>query len=173
MWTPNKNSSIWSPKNIKQVNSSGIESGFEWIKSTKNIQFIFNGRYQLVRSINTKTYENIENVLGKQLPYTPYNTGFVQLRTLYKKWEMNGNLNYSDFRFTTSDNSPDYILDSYYLINLNIAYHLIAKKHDMDVLFQINNIANKTYQTMENRPMPLRNYQLKINYKIKYDKIKS
>lgn len=173
MWTPNKNSSIWSPKNIKQVNSSGIESGFEWIKSTKNIQFIFNGRYQLVRSINTKTYENTENVLGKQLPYTPYNTGFVQLRTLYKKWEMNGNLNYSDFRFTTSDNSPEYILDSYYLINLNIAYHLTAKKHDMDVLFQINNIANKTYQTMENRPMPLRNYQLKINYKIKYDKIKS
>ncbi len=173
MWTPSQNSSIWTPKNIKQVISTGIESGFEWIKSTKKIQYIINGRYQLVKSTNTKTHEHLENVIGKQLPYTPYNTGFLQLKTLFKKWELNGILNYNDFRFTTSDNSPDYILDSYYLINLNFGYHVKSKNHDMTVFFQLNNVSNNAYQIMENRPMPLRNYQLKINYKIKYDKIKS
>lgn len=173
MWSPSQFSSIWTPKNIKQVNSTGIESGFEWILSSKKIQYMINGRYQLVKSINTKTYEFLDNVTGKQMPYIPYNTGFAQLKLLYKNWELNSNFNFNDFRFTTSDNSPNYILDSYCLYNQSIGYHLKHKTHDVTLVFLINNITNKTYQILENRPMPLRNYQLKINYKIKYDKIKS
>jgi outer membrane receptor protein involved in Fe transport len=58
------------------------------------------------------------------------------------------------------------------LHNLSLAYQLNFNKVSIDLQFQINNLANTSYQVLAARPMPGINYRggLVFNFKTNYGK---
>ena len=77
--------------------------------------------------------------------------------SLYYQFLFNGKV------YTSSDNFYD--LDSYWISSAGLQYDF-GKKKNINVLFQVFNIENKEYQNVLSRPMPGRNYNLSINFKL-------
>ncbi len=170
MWVPDANGN-WSANNARQVESRGVELSAEYGKAFyRHHAFKLFGRYQYVSSINTKVYQADETSLNKQLFYTPMHTGFTQLRYSFRKLQFNFGAVYTGSRYTTADNDPVYMLPGYMIFNSGLAYAFTYKKHSSSLLFTVNNLGNATYQVVQNRPMPLRNYQVTLKININYEK---
>lgn len=171
LWTPDPVSQIWRANNAKSVRSSGIELSSEYRHKFSDFHDLkVFGRYQFVRSINTQVYQSDSSALGKQLFYTPLNTASLQAQYRFKSVLYNLGLVYTGSVFTTADNTLDNQLPAYAIVNSSLAYAFKYKKHAAELSFKVLNLTNRTYQVMENRPMPLRNYQIAIKFNINYDK---
>lgn len=170
LWSPDPSSQIWRASNAKTVESKGIELASEYKLTFSKFHHVkFFGRYQFVRSVNSKVYLYDSSSLGKQLFYTPQHTGFIQMRYQYGNLRFSLGSVYTGSVFTTADNTSDNVLAAYTIFNTAISYQLNYKKHMSILSFSVNNIGNKTYQVIENRPMPLRNYQISIKFNINYE----
>ena len=66
--------------------------------------------------------------------------------------------------FTQSDNNPHQIVDWYVVSNIDVAYRLgnIVK---YTLGFKVLNLTNEKYQSVENRPLPGRNFNLYLTFK--------
>ncbi len=171
LWTPDPVSQIWKANNAKSVRSSGLELSTEYRYKFSNWHDLkFFGRYQFVRSINTQVYSHDSTALGKQLFYTPVNTASLQAQYRIKSFFLNIGMNYTGSVFTTADNAIDNQLPAYVLFNSTLAYAFNFKNHSGELSIKVLNLTNKTYQVMENRPMPLRNFQIAFKFNINYDK---
>lgn len=170
LWTPDPVSQIWRASNAKTVSSKGIELAAEYKLAFSKWHFLkFSGRYQFVKSINTDVYLQDSSAYHKQLFYTPLHTGFSQINYHYKHLSCNLGAVYTGSVFTTADNNPFEVLPAYCVINTSLSYLFSVKKHQALVTFSVFNLNNATYQVMQNRPMPLRNYQLSIKFNINHD----
>lgn len=169
MWQPSASVSYWSAMNARQVESKGIELAGEYQQQWGHHHLVVAARYQFVRSINTKVDSTNENNLGKQLFYTPLHTGLVRVTYGYKSFRIFMLGNYTGMRYLTGNNDPDYVLDGYVLFNTGLVYDFRYRAHMASLQFSVSNIGNKAYQVVENRPMPLRNYQLTLKFNINYE----
>ncbi|MDP2176546.1 MAG: TonB-dependent receptor [Bacteroidota bacterium] len=171
IWLPSSSSSFWMAQNAKQVQSNGLEFSSEYaheIKTHSKIKVI--SRYQFVNTINTKTYLEDEKSLGKQLIYTPNHSGMLGVSYQFRKLQLNVTSQYIGKLYTKSDNLEYHTLKPYLLLNIGLGYYLNYKKLSGECWFNVMNINNQIYQVMENRPMPLRNYQISLKININYDK---
>ncbi len=166
LWQPSATSSIWTATNAKQVHSNGIEISSEYGIKLKAHSFKINGRYQYVESKNTKVSEQQISALNKQLMYVPFHTAFSQFSYHYSHWLLEIGGQYTGERYTTSDNSKTYQLPAYTLINAGVGYRFKFKFIESMLYFKANNVLKTNYQIMENRPMPLSNYQLTLKFNI-------
>ncbi|MDR6764623.1 iron complex outermembrane receptor protein [Flavobacterium sp. 2755] len=154
-WVPGKNG-IWSPTNKDNVNSYGAETLLSWKKQFGKNNFSANASYAYTASKDEAT--------KKQLFFVPYNkvTGSVAYSrnriSAYYQFLYNG------FVYTRADNNPDEIINDYNISNLGIDYDF--KFLDSFKLgFQVLNIFNKDYESLENRPMPGRNFNMYLTLK--------
>lgn len=151
-WQP-VNGTIWSPVNIAEAESYGIEFKYTITKSYGNNHFNFIGNYGYTISQNTPT--------GKQLIYVPKNKVTAALAYDYKQFSAYYQFLYTGSVYTTTDNST--ILNSYDISDIGINYHLLFnKKVDAEIGFTIQNLYNEKYQNVAYRPMPNRNYSIKL-----------
>ena len=166
LWQPNQTSGIWTATNAKQVNSKGVEIAIDLNQKYRQHSLQINSRYQYVKSTNTKTDIELQRSLNKQLIYVPFHTAFVSLNYHFKNLLVDIGNQYTGSRYTTTDNDKNYKLLGFNLINTGISYLLKYKQINSVFNFKINNVLNKNYQIIENRPMPLRNYQITLKFKI-------
>ncbi len=169
LWLPASNGNFWQAQNAKQVTSKGFEYKFNYETKSKSYQLIWNASYQFAQSINNKTNDILKASLGKQLPYVPLHTANTNIAFTFKKIQSEINLHYTSSRYTTTDNNTLYALPSYYLININAGYIFQLGKHEISIMLHAKNVTNVSYQLLENRPLPLRNFKIQINYNIKYE----
>ncbi len=163
IWLPTDNA-FWSPKNIAEVYSRGTETKTElrYNKKDFQIKLILNTSYVL--SSNEKSRNENDNSVGKQLIYTPRYTGQSSLSISYQKLNFIFNNTYTGYRFTSADNTN--WLNPYYIANIKCSYPYSFNIISMELFCAVNNIFNKNYAVVLNRPMPLRNYEIgmRINY---------
>ena len=152
-WSPN-NLGIWSPKNIKNVTSKGIETSLTFDKRQINHHFVVNANYAYTNSKDEK--ENF------QLIYVPFHKTTFSLAYSYKKIGLFYQFLYNGKVFTSSDNENS--LKSHKVSNAGIDYEIGTKK-SIKISFQINNLLNLNYQNIAVRPMPGRNFNLNFNLK--------
>ena len=167
IWLPTDNA-FWSPKNIAEVYSRGTETKTELRYNKKDFQvkLILNTSYVL--SNNEKSKNENDNSVGKQLIYTPRYTGQGSISMSYQKLNFIFNNTYTGYRFTSTDNSN--WLSPYYIANIKCSYPYSFNTINMELFCAINNLFNKNYAVVVNRPMPLRNYEIGLS--INYHKIK-
>ncbi len=167
IWLPN-NTNVWSPQNIAQVYSRGAETKTELGYQQKNtlVKLILNTAYTL--STNQQQKNSNDNSLGKQLAYTPRYTGQSSIYISYKKINFLFSQSYTGYRFTTADNNA--WLMPYYMAAIKASYSYQYKKTTFNFFGTINNLFNKNYTAVANRPMPLRNFEMGVS--IKYHKTK-
>ncbi len=164
-WLPTVNN-YWSPQNIAEVYSRGTETKTElaFFKNDLFIKLILNTSYVL--STNTKSKSENDNSIGRQLMYTPRYVGNMGIYITYKKTSLLINQTYTGYRFTSTDNSS--WLTPYYTVNIKASYSYSVKKMSVEFFGSINNVFNKNYMVVFNRPMPLRNFEAGIV--LKYSK---
>lgn len=163
IWLP-ISSTVWSPKNIAKVWSRGVEQNMrvEWTKGAWTFNVANNMNW--IFSTNQSATSASDLSVGKQLIYVPIFSGMVKLGAKYRQLSFAYRYNYMSKRFTTSDNAtelPDYSLSSFY-----VDYQMNFKKVNTYLFCKINNLFNQNYQVIQWRPMPLRNYELGVNFKL-------
>ena len=96
---------IWTPHNISEVNSRGLE--------TENKLTYTIGKWKVHAGLNTcyvlatttSSYIYNDGSIGKQIPYTPRYNGQLSIGVGWKGISLNYNHTYTGYRFTTTDKS--------------------------------------------------------------------
>lgn len=165
-WTPIPAKSYWSPQNILQVQSQGVEFSTKSIYRYQDLKLLAGLSYAYINAINLKTDSYNIKSLHKPLIYVPANHWTSMLTAEWRSWILYANLGFTDVRYTLSDNSS--YLDPYYLMNTSVGKKFRFKQLSLEILFKVNNATNTVYQTIENRAMPFRNYALNIKINFNY-----
>ncbi len=151
-WTP-QNSLFWSPKNIDRVNSKGIELQLEQ-------KIILTDKLSANISLNA-TYQQTQDQNNIQIIYTPQRLLWTQAKVSYHHFSLQYMAHYTGKIYTTTSHSQ--FIDPYFIQDIRFQYH---PNNKIEVESVVKNITNTYYQTIPDRPLPGRNYQLNINYKI-------
>lgn len=162
IWVPDAGGNI-SPQNIAAVWSRGLEAEWKINLNLQKWEFYAGGLHNLTLTSNEKSKSLNDSSINKQLIYTPGIKHLFQLSAGYKGFLFSYYHNYTGIRYTSTDNQS--WLLPYQTAKISFAKSFKVKTHSIRVQLNINNLYNETYQVMQNRPMPLRNYQLSINYK--------
>jgi len=172
IWLPS-DKPYWIPKNIAEVYSRGAETKTElfYLKKDFLIKLIANTSYVL--STNQKAKSENDNSESRQLIYTPRYNGQATFIVKYKKINVLFNHHYTGYRFTSTDNTS--WVSPYYISNLKCSYDYAFSAINTELFFSLNNLFNKNYVIIPNKPMPLRNYEvgISINYKQQKKKIET
>lgn len=154
-WVPGTNG-IWMPQNTDKVNSYGAETLLSWKKSYGKNNLTANATYAYTVSENVET--------KKQLFFVPFNKVTASVAYSRKSISAYYQFLYNGFVYTQSDNDPDKIVDAYNVSNIGIDYDFKLLS-SFKVGFQVLNLWNTFYQSLEYRPMPGRNFNLYLNLK--------
>lgn len=156
IWLPTA-SAYFSPRNVAKVYSRGTESRTEIVYRQKDLYLKLGVTTAYVLSTNEEGSNENDNAIGRQLIYTPRYTGQSALTCTYQGITFLFTQSYTGYRFTSTDNTS--WLHPYYLANAKLAYNYAFDKVMVEFFAGVNNIFNKDYMAVANRPMPLRNYE--------------
>ena len=154
-WVPGKNG-IWAPQNKDKVNSYGAETLLSWKKQFGKNNFNANASYAYTVSEDDAT--------GNQLFFVPYNKVASSVSYSRNRITAYYQFLYNGFVYTRADNNPDEIINDYTVSNLGIDY-AFKFLNSFKLGFQVLNIFNENYESLENRPMPGRNFNMYITLK--------
>ncbi len=149
---------IWTPHNIAEVHSRGVETENNISYATGNWKFHFgvNTAYVLATAVSSYIYN--DGSIGKQIPYTPRYNGQANIGAGYKQLSVNYNHTYTGYRFITTDEST--WLPPYQTGNVQLMYITSISRHSLQFTGQCNNIWNQQYEVVGSRPMPGVNWLL-------------
>ena len=97
----------------------------------------------------------------KQLFFVPYHKATASFAYSYSKFSANCQYLYNGFVYTRSDNDPNEIVEAYHVSNVGIDYDF-GFLNSSKLGFQVLNVFNQKYESMEDRPMPGRNFNMYI-----------
>jgi len=162
LWQPT--GSFWSPFNIQEVLSQGIEGSFFTQFRQQEWLWELGGNYTFSQAIQQKKKSQFDRSQGKQLPYTPLHNANLFQTFQYKTWRLGVDANFTGARYLNADNSD--FLKSYWLWQISLSKNLTWKKMQFQTQFKVNNLTNVEYQNLAFRAMPLRNYEmiLQLNF---------
>lgn len=152
----------WKPDNLKEVETKGIEVNTEWEHLEAKVSKVLVLNYSYTSSINYEKEHEFDESNGKQLIYIPLHKGNIAFNSSYKTYSISINQQFIGERFISSDNEER--LPSYQLLDISIAKLLVFQSNQVSLTFGVKNLLNAEYQAIEWRPMPNRNYFIKLNY---------
>jgi outer membrane cobalamin receptor len=151
-WVPG-NEGFWSPQNTDKVNSYGTETLLGWKFNSNAHNFALNGTYAYTVSKNELT--------KKQLFFVPFHKLTGSFAYSFKKIAANYQFLHNGFVYTRSDNDPKQIIQAYQVSNIGVDYSFDFLG-DAKLGFQVLNVFNREYQSLEDRPLPGRNFNMYI-----------
>jgi len=143
---------IWTPHNIAEVHSRGIETenNISYTTGKWKIRIGVNTAYVLATTVSSYIFN--DGSIGMQIPYTPRYNGQLNAGFTYKLFTFNYNHTYTGYRFITTDES-EYLLP-YQTGNVQLMVNTVISRHNVRFTCQCNNIWNEKYQVVAYRPMP-------------------
>ncbi len=164
IWLPNSVSGV-SPYNLNKVWSRGLEADWKLNILLNKWSFLVNGLHDFTLATNQSqsTLNQVNTETDMQLIYIPRVKHILQLGVYFKGYSATYQNQYIGTRFVSADNQS--WLNPYQTARISFGKFIQIKQNSIQLQMQINNVFNQTYQVMLNRPMPLRNYQISIQYK--------
>ncbi len=164
-WVPVGN--VWIPQNKKKVHSYGAEffcrSVFEF-NSNSALSLTVNYTYTNA-SIVEKSDNESDDIMNKQLIYTPYHQGNAFLNYRFKRLSVSINGNFTGEQFTRDDNSDS--IPAYVVVDLNAGYNINFKRTKTKIFLKVNNLLNADYMMMQWYPMPPVNFEAGVNFEMR------
>jgi outer membrane cobalamin receptor len=154
-WFPNS-SGNWSPSNTNRVQTFGAETILKYENSFRKHHISATGTYAYTISKNEET--------NKQLFFVPFHKFTSSIEYTFKNISLNYQFLFNGFVYTRSDNDPNEIIKSCKVSNIAFDYNFKFLK-STKLGFEIRNMLNQYYQSVEDRPMPGRNFNMYINLK--------
>ena len=165
LWQPDSVFSYWTPSNLKNVVSKGMELSVNASGKIGKLSWSYSLQYAYTSAENVEAISENDQSVGKQLIYVPENSVNQLVGFGIFGFDLNYTLNYTGDRFTTSDNSR--YLPAFTTQDLSLGKSLAIKKSVFNLQFNINNFTDKQYQVIAWQPMPGRNYSISIKYAFK------
>jgi iron complex outermembrane receptor protein len=164
LWQPDPVFRYWTPLNLKEVISSGLEVNLNYTYHFNSIIFRFNTIHTITSARNIKPINQNDNTTDRQLIYTPFYSYNAVMRIEWKKIFINSETQYIGKRYTNTTNTR--YMPSYQLIDVSSGLVLNTNKKQYVLQFSVCNIFDINYQAIAWQPMPGRNYEfiLKINF---------
>lgn len=150
LWLPG--TSFWSPQNLRQVWSRGMETQTDLSYRNGKWSIGLNLSTQYVVSTNQKALGPNDLSVGKQLMYTPVYSGGAGLSLAYGGLSLGYRHQYTGYRYTSTDNTQ--FLSPFDLGSVQLSYLFPFKSHRLRAHLSINNVWNSDYLVLANRPMP-------------------
>jgi iron complex outermembrane receptor protein len=154
-WTPGI---IWTPQNLLEVESYGLETDFSSSYKTGHWTYQLSGKYAYTLAHNIKEGNILTDNIDKQLIYTPIYSAGVRFGIQYSTFMLQYSQQYIGFTFTSTDHEE--FLPPYRPANIRFSYRKKISLHMALVWFSVNNLLNEGYAVVAARPMPLRNYTI-------------
>ena len=154
-----ENNGIWSPENLKEVWSRGIESKFKLKYRKSTIQL----NYSFTKTTTESSFNTNDISIGQQLRYVPLHKGNIVISYKHKELRYYLNSAYTG-EVITSYGSSNSQLEEYIISSFGLIYN--PKTSPLETEFRIMNLMDLQYQTYQNYPSKGREYTLTINYTI-------
>jgi vitamin B12 transporter len=159
IWLPGP--AYWSPKNIANVWSRGLEARGEVRTRVGNVDLKLGVMTSYVLSTSEEAKVANDASVGKQLIYVPIYSGHADVAIVYKRISATYAMHYTGYRYTSTDNRE--FLEPFTMADASLSYAMRGgKSWRMEWLAQAFNLFDENYQAVQNRPMPMRNYQLGV-----------
>lgn len=152
---------FWSPENIRQVHSRGIEVNGDYREKLGAVTLQNHLSYTLAKATNQQPVSASDNSVGNQLPYTPVHRAALVSQLIWKLNRAGLTLNYTGLRYITTAGISS--LPAYFLAGFQAGRRFNFGFAPVIVQLQINNILNTAYESVNNRAMPGRNYRIQLN----------
>lgn len=163
LWQPSATENgFWSPQNLKEVLLQGIEFENEFSYSHRKYKIQFNLFYTHNLAINKKAINANDMSVEKQLIYVPQEKYGFNIRTIYNATSLMLKHHFVSHRFTTTDNTM--FLPSYHLFDIQLQQQFTVNKHLFTTQVFIDNIFNKSYESIPFQVMPARVFGMGFNY---------
>ncbi|HEY0262251.1 MAG TPA: TonB-dependent receptor [Chitinophagales bacterium] len=168
LWSP-INPVIWTPQNLKRVYGCGTEvfvsSGWFENKMRRDWFAYFVSSYSWNRMINIDAISANDASANKQLIYVPVHKLYTALRGGWRGFSASIDYTFYSKIYTSTDNSQS--LHGYGLMDVHLSYEFDVKGQKITPSFGIYNLLNTQYQTMPQRAMPGRYYEVLIRFNLK------
>ena len=156
-WVPD-NTGVWRPENTENVNIYGLEAFLTAKKKIGAHTFDVSATYAYTVSKNEET--------NNQLIYVPYHKLTTAVSYSFKKFSGYYQYINNGEVYTTTDSAIEHIVNSYMVANLGVEYNFGKRSNKYTLGAQVLNIWNEAYESVMNRPMPSRNFNVYINLNI-------
>jgi len=153
-WAPDENSGNWTPSNVAEVQSYGAEFSVGW---TKKI-----GQHTIDWKTNYGYTISEDKALKQQLIYVPVNKSTTNVAYAYRKFTASYQYLFVGQVYTPSQKF--HTVKSYQVSNLGIDYDF-GKVNTYRIGLLASNFLNENYQSVLQRPMPGRNYTIRLTLK--------
>jgi len=150
-WSPDENTGNWTPSNLAEVRSSGAEIALHYHFSYGRHHLDWNSSYAYTVSKDAVSHE--------QLDYVPVNKSNTNVAYAYRKFTAHYQYLFNGQVFTPSQKYPT--VASYQVSNFGVSYHF-GKVNVYRLGLLASNFLNENYQSTLQRPMPGRNYSIRI-----------
>lgn len=166
LWLPTFKG-FWSPVNVKQVKSYGIEiKGSLKLKPGREWRLEADGNFAWTRSLNLGDPVSwADQSIGKQLVYIPEFSSAITGRLGWRNWTLTYDWTYYSERYTTSSNQTHTrlgVLGPYFMNDLSLEKKLVFPWAVIHLKGIIRNLFNEEYESVLGRPMPGINYTLSV-----------
>lgn len=161
IWYPGDYSIYWSPYNLKNVESQGVELSAKIDYNFHSLKIRNHAKYTYTRATNKKSTSFTDNARGNQLIYVPVHTANNNLRASLKQNFAGISSQYIGKRYVTLDNT--WYMPSYWLADVYAGRKMKFGNAELNLKFAVNNVFNTDFQVVANRPMPGRSYQFIVN----------
>lgn len=165
LWTIGENDSFFSPFNIAQVHSRGIELSSKLQLRLPASVLSVNATYDYTRSTNQVALDLPQIEKGEQLLYTPVHQGNLSGEFQHKSLKV-----LVETLFTGKSSGINEDVAASVVTNLLVDYSILKgdkKPIDAALILRINNIFNESYFIIERRPMPGAHFRLGLQLKFK------
>jgi len=175
-WLPTAKG-FWSPVNIKEVHSYGIETkaDISW-RFARDWRIRLDGNYAWTPSINRGDPVNwADESIGKQLVYVPRHSAAVTGRLDWRTWSIVYKWCWYGERYTTSSNETSTRFDrlgAYFMNDMSLEKRFEFRWAHLSLKGAVNNLFNEEYESVLSRPMPRMNFEFFVELKPKFKSLK-
>jgi len=165
LWKPSP-FGYWSPENIRQVRSKGLEINSQVEDSWGPFGFKIRVQYAFSPTTNeTDPLDMSNQSKGKQLIYIPVHSGSGLFNFTFRGYELNWITWIVGERQTTSNSDDLYPpLPLYALTNISVGKSFQWGRYALNIKGKVGNLFNKSYTSIQYRAMPGRNYSLFVQF---------
>ena len=161
VWLP-INGALYTPRNVLKVRSSGLEARVKLVAHPGAWLIMFFSNYQYSRATVAATSAINDKSTGKDLIYTPRQTGNMTLRLDYKGWYISYTQQFVGKRYTIGDNSDS--LKYFTTGNIRAGKNIHKYVPGLEIYAELTNLWNTPYQNIAWRAMPGRAYTIALHY---------
>ncbi|MFN8323190.1 MAG: TonB-dependent receptor plug domain-containing protein [Chitinophagales bacterium] len=158
----------WEPRNVKRVLTRGVEISARvegpYHHTSPDFNFAFSLNYTFTRATNLDALSSADQSKGKQLIYVPLHVGVAGMHIAYKKFYVRASGTFTDAVFITTDNTQK--LKAYALLDAEAGKDFTIRNCEIGVAFSVHNVTDVPYQNIAQRPMPGRNFEGTIRFKL-------